>query len=528
MLKSSRSLSSRKNDKLTNKRNKSVQDQGSYGNFLEFQKSQAGECYNQFLYMQEFFNTNLTQFPTDEEICQIQHNLHVSSGLLNHKKKNWTLEEKKVLIWIVGKLSQAQDLDIRDLPDEFWNDVSEMIYRRDPVQCKQKWSQLQKTDLQSKPFTQDEDQLLLNIINKYQEGEQGQKWSLIANELNLQSKNYRSSKQCRERWLNHLNPKIKKDPWNDDEDFKLLTYIQNYGRKWADISKLFNGTRSENNVKNRFNSLVKREKDLTLNLQNGQIVTLQDILGNLIGQQLNNEQIQAIEVIKNKIIWRQGQSKNDQIITEFRKSSISQDVEKNERIQMKRSTLVKYAVGHLDEDSIISEELTPCLVNIEKSMIYFCSKEYILQIINTQIHQINNNLENFKKEIRIYDSGLNNQKTQLSIISEINDSKFSSFICGVEDNQNSFSKPMFTNQNSNQIWNLDHYLNLQSNHSSKILEEKPEQTKFIYFNPIESIHYKAFQNIQKTYRSENILNKNSQVLRNIPKSLPNFIAIYTS
>ncbi|CAD8112214.1 unnamed protein product [Paramecium primaurelia] len=525
MLKSSRSLSSRKNDKLVKKRNKSVQEQGSYGKFLEFLQSQQGQSYNQFLYMQEFFNTNLSQFPTDEEISQIQHNLHVSSGALSQKKKNWTIEEKKVLIWLVGKLSQVQDLDIRELPDEFWNDVSEMIYRRDPIQCKQKWSQLQKTDLQSKPFTQDEDQALLNIINKYQECEQGQKWSLIANELNLHSRNYRSSKQCRERWLNHLNPKIRKDPWKDDEDFLLLNYIIEHGRKWADISKLFNGTRSENNVKNRFNSLVKREKDLTLNLQNGQIVTIEFMLGNLTGQYLNNEQIQAIEVLKNKIIWRQRQLKNNQIIqTEFLRSSIIEDVEKNERIQMKRSTVVKYVVGHLDDDQISTEELTPCLVNIEKNMIYFCSKEQILQIINRQINQIKNNLEYLQKEVRIFDSGLINEKTQLSIINEINDSKFSSFICGVEENQSLFNKPSFSNYHSN----IDNYLNLQSKQSSQLLQEQPEGIKFLYLNPIEIIHYNAFKSINKAYKSENLINKISYSFKNIPKSSPNVIAIQTS
>ncbi|CAD8126339.1 unnamed protein product [Paramecium sonneborni] len=525
MIKSSRSLSSRKNDKITNKRNKSVQDSGSYGNFLDFQESQIGQSYKQFMYMQEFFNTNLVQFPTDEEICQIQHNLHVSSGLQNHKKKNWTLEEKKVLIWVVGKLSQVQDLDIRDLPDEFWNDVSKMIYRRDSVQCKQKWSQLQKTDLQSKPFTQDEDQLLLNIISQFQEGEQGYKWSLISNELNLHNKNYRSSKQCRERWLNHINPKIKKDPWNDDEDFKLLNFVLEHGRKWADISKLFNETRSENNVKNRFNSLIKREKDLIVQLQNGSIGTLETILGNLTGSILNIDQISAIEVLKNKIIWRQGQSKDDQNLNNIRKSSINYDSEKKEKTQMKKSTVVKYSVGHLDENQISSEELTPCLVNIEKNIIYFCSQEQILQIINTQINQIKNNLENYRKELfRNFDSALINQKTQLSIISEINDSQFSSFICGIEDNQSSFSKPNFTYQKQKQIQQLDYYLN----QSSKILEEKPEAHKYICFNPIESIHYKAFHNIYKAYKSENILNKTSQVFQNIPKSLPNVVTIYSS
>ena len=43
------------------------------------------------------------------------------------------------------------------------------------------------------------------------------KWSFIANHLSG-----RIGKQCRERWANHLNPSIKKGPWDEEEDRKII------------------------------------------------------------------------------------------------------------------------------------------------------------------------------------------------------------------------------------------------------------------------------------------------------------------
>ncbi|CAD8157732.1 unnamed protein product [Paramecium octaurelia] len=518
MQKSSRSLSSKKNEKLISKRNKSLQETESYGKFLEFLNSNQNQPFRQFLYMQEFFNTNLNSFPSDEEIQAIQQNLFSIYSAISNRKKNWTFDEKKVLIWVVGKLSQSQGLDIRDLPISFWNDVSELICRRDPQSCKLKWSQLRKTDLQQKPFTQQEDQILLDLINKYNDSEQGKKWSQISEELNSQNLNYRTSKQCRERWLNHLNPKISKDPWNDDEDILLLDLILAHGRKWAEISKLFDCRRNENNVKNRFSSLIKREKDLIVDLKNGQTTNLEAILGNPTGQTLNNQQIIAIEVLKNKILWRKGQNKSGEQFNDFRRTSIHQTSGKQEEFYLKRSSIVKYSVGHLGQDEILNDELVPCLVNLEKNIIYFCSKEQILKLLENQINQINYNFEQARKDIKSFDSGLINFKTQLSIISEINDSKFSSFLCG-QDNEDNYSQIGKVIQNQflqQQFMDLEQYLNL----------DPPQNQQIKHFlNPIQQIHYKAYYQIRKAYKSE-VLQQNVRMIdQKIPRSLPNVISI---
>jgi len=64
-----------------------------------------------------------------------------------------------------------------------------------------------KINLTKAPWTQDEDRLLTSIIL-----EKGpKKWKEIAFELNKKmepQKTFRQGKQCRERWINHLDPSI--------------------------------------------------------------------------------------------------------------------------------------------------------------------------------------------------------------------------------------------------------------------------------------------------------------------------------
>ena len=63
-----------------------------------------------------------------------------------------------------------------------------------------------KVNLSKIPWTQKEDGILIQIIK-----EKGIKhWKDIAKELNARTgfKYYRHGKQCRERWINHLDPDI--------------------------------------------------------------------------------------------------------------------------------------------------------------------------------------------------------------------------------------------------------------------------------------------------------------------------------
>ena len=85
-------------------------------------------------------------------------------------------------------------------------------------------------------------------------------WTAVARELNLRVHNgdsVRHGKHCRERWMNHLNPDLRKGGWSPAEDLVLLRQQRELGNRWSDIAKLLPG-RNENSVKNRWKSMVRK------------------------------------------------------------------------------------------------------------------------------------------------------------------------------------------------------------------------------------------------------------------------------
>lgn len=95
-------------------------------------------------------------------------------------------------------------------------------------------------------------------------------WRDVAAEVNQKSGSdvLRTGKQCRERWTNHLDPNINRGAWTEEEDMRLLQCFLLHGKRWSEISKLIDN-RTENAVKNRFNSLMKKyQKDSSLANQN--------------------------------------------------------------------------------------------------------------------------------------------------------------------------------------------------------------------------------------------------------------------
>src|SRR6056300_1140641 len=131
-----------------------------------------------------------------------------------------------------------------------WETVSkEMNCGRSARECHDRWTRYLKPGTRKGQWREEEDAFVLKVIAVSPEQPFTQ-WADLAALLPG-----RSGKQIRDHWVNYLNPSINHLPFSREDDLKLWHGHRELGKRWVEISgKIFNSTRSENHIKNRWYS----------------------------------------------------------------------------------------------------------------------------------------------------------------------------------------------------------------------------------------------------------------------------------
>ncbi|CAI5746108.1 unnamed protein product [Peronospora destructor] len=124
-----------------------------------------------------------------------------------------------------------------------WKAIAAQVPGRNHTQCLQRWTKVLAPGLVKGHWSPHEDELLRRLVATEQKN-----WGDVASKIPG-----RTSKQCRERWHNHLDPHIVRGAYSPEEDRLILEAQARLGNRWSVIAAMLPG-RTEDAVKIRWKS----------------------------------------------------------------------------------------------------------------------------------------------------------------------------------------------------------------------------------------------------------------------------------
>jgi len=178
----------------------------------------------------------------DDSYASISQESETTGSSKNERASSkWSVKEMELLRKLVEEYKGATPS---------WIEIAKHFDDHNAIDCLDIWQSL--TDPPATrgkgSWTAEEDQILIEKRALY-----GRKWAKIAAHLPG-----RLGKQCRERFVNNLDPDLKKGvEWTDDEEAFLIAEKHN-GTRWKNITDQLPG-RSDNDVKNQWFSTIQRK-----------------------------------------------------------------------------------------------------------------------------------------------------------------------------------------------------------------------------------------------------------------------------
>ena len=192
-------------------------------------------------------------------------------------------QKKTINRWTENEYLQLVSL-VRD-HGENWERISHQFVNKTAKQCMQKFKNSARSAKKGN-WTEEEDRILMDWIKSHG----AVKWTECSKNIKG-----RCGKQCRERWVNILNPGVKKGNWTDQEQTLIFDNLKKYFTSWSLMAKELEG-RTENSIKNYFYSSIRRLKS------NNIIHYLKEIYVQNQGlPSVNKEEVDYVLLLKNKL-----------------------------------------------------------------------------------------------------------------------------------------------------------------------------------------------------------------------------------
>ena len=163
----------------------------------------------------------------------------------NENKKFKKNKIKKANFW-----TEEEDKILLEKAKEFnyknWKSIANFISGKSSIQCSARYRRI-RPGLFKGSWRKEEDSKLISLYEKY-----GKNWAAISKEMPQ-----RTGKQIRDRFLNSLDTRYKRGKFSEEEDKMILKYHKIYGNQWAKIAKKMK-TRTGDMIKNRFYSSLQK------------------------------------------------------------------------------------------------------------------------------------------------------------------------------------------------------------------------------------------------------------------------------